>query len=163
MSVLAGASYNSDKIDNIRVASSGGFRNGITTINNANAVTGTTTESRNVLISYFGRVQYGFNNKYLFSASIRRDGSSRFGEDTRWGVFPSASVGWRVSDESFMSGISQISDLKLRASWGKSGNYNIPDYGSSPLLGASNYPFNGVVANGQAPAGIANPNLAWEK
>lgn len=163
VALLAGASYNSDKIDNIRVASSGGFRNGITTINNANAVTGTSSESRNVLISYFGRLQYGFDNKYLLSASIRRDGSSRFGEDTRWGIFPSASVGWRISEEQFMSGISQISDLKLRASWGKSGNNNIPDYGSIPLLGASNYTLNNVVANGQAPAGIANPKLAWEK
>lgn len=163
VSLLAGASYNSDKIDNIRVASSGGFRNGITTLNNANAVTGFTNETRNVLVSYFGRLQYGFDNKYLLSASIRRDGSSRFGEDTRWGVFPSASVGWRISEEKFMSGIRQISDLKLRGSWGKSGNYNIPDYGAIPLLGAANYTFNNAVANGQAPAGIANPKLAWEK
>jgi TonB-dependent starch-binding outer membrane protein SusC len=165
LSLLAGASYNTDKLDNVNVSSSGGFSNSvITTLNAAAAVTGSTTETKNVLISYFGRAQYSFKGKYLFSASLRRDGSSRFGANTKYGTFPSASVGWRISDENFMrNNVSQISDLKFRASWGKSGNYAIPDYGSIPLLGSYAYTFNGVQVFGQAPAGIPYPDLSWEK
>ncbi|RYZ29555.1 MAG: TonB-dependent receptor, partial [Chitinophagaceae bacterium] len=167
LSLLAGHSYNQDKIDRIAISSTGGFSSAvITTLNAANGISlnrDNTNEARNVLISYFGRLQYGFNNKYLVSASIRRDGSSRFGANTKWGVFPSASVGWRVSEESFLKNSSLISDLKLRGSWGTAGNYNIGDYSSIPLLGGYNYTFGGAGVVGQAPAGITNPDLGWEK
>lgn len=166
-SLLLGQSYNQDKIDRININSSGGFRNSIQTLNQANAIvfptTGNTMEARNVLISYFGRIQYSFNNKYLLSASMRRDGSSRFGKNTKWGWFPSASVGWRLSEENFMKNIDFISDLKIRGSWGKSGNYNIGDYSTVPLLGTYNYTLNGVSVIGQAPNSITNPDLSWEK
>lgn len=164
LSLLAGASYNSDKFDNASFASSGGYSSTvITTLNAASAITGSTTETKNVLLSYFGRLQYGYDDKYLFSGSLRRDGSSRFGKNTKWGWFPSASLGWRVSKEHFFSGIGLINDLKLRASWGKSGNYNIGDYSSVPLLGTYNYTINGVEYSGQAPSGIVNFDLSWEK
>lgn len=164
ISALAGFSYNSDKFDNQRLASNGGYnRDNVITLNAAKGFTGETRESRNVLLSYFGRVQYSFDGKYMFSASIRRDGSSRFGSNTQWGWFPSASVGWRVSDENFMRGISFIKDLKLRASWGKSGNYNIGDYSSISKLDLYNYSLNGVAVTGQGPEGINNPDLTWEK
>lgn len=89
VSVVAGTSYNINKFDNSSLSSNGGFsNNAITTLNAANGLTGSTTESRNVLMSYFGRVQYAYNNKYLLSASVRRDGSSRFGANSKWGVFP---------------------------------------------------------------------------
>ena len=94
---------------------------------------------------------------------MRRDGSSRFGSNTRWGLFPSASLGWRVSEEDFMKKVTAINDLKLRASWGKSGNYNIGNYSTISTLGTFNYTFNGVAAIGQAPNSITNPDLAWEK
>ncbi len=164
ISALAGASYNADKIEVSRLNSATGFSsNVITTLNSANAITGNTTESKNTLISYFGRVQYAYGSKYLVSASLRRDGSSRFGENTKWGLFPSASIGWRISEENFMKSIPAITDLKLRASWGKSGNYNIGDYSTIPTLGTNNYTFNGVSVIGQSPAGITNPDLTWEK
>lgn len=164
ISLLAGASYSVDRIDNVRVASSGGYSSSsITTLNFASSVTGNTTGTRDVLLSYFGRVQYSLQSKYMVSASIRNDGSSRFGQNTRWGTFPSASVGWRVSEENFMKHIDKISDLKFRASWGQSGNYNIGDYSSIPQLGSYNYTFNTVQVFGQAPAGITNPDLKWEK
>lgn len=167
LSLLAGFAYNTEKLDRASLSSQNGFNSGvITTLNAANAVTGNTTETKNVLLSYFGRAQYSFNGKYLLSASFRRDGASRFGVNTKWGIFPSASIGWRVSEEKFMSGITQISDLKLRASWGKSGSYNIPDYGSIPVLAAYNYSFGGntgLPAIGQAPSGVTNPDLTWEK
>jgi TonB-linked SusC/RagA family outer membrane protein len=146
------------------MSSVGGFRgNAITTLSDANGVTGNTNEARNVLVSYFGRLQYSYRNKYMLTASMRRDGSSRFGSNTRWGLFPSASIGWRVSEEDFMKKVTAINDLKIRASWGKSGNYNIGNYSTISTLGTFNYTFNGVAAIGQAPNSITNPDLAWEK
>ncbi|QHV95030.1 SusC/RagA family TonB-linked outer membrane protein [Spirosoma endbachense] len=163
LSLLGGFSYNSGKLESVALNSNGGFSsNVITTLNAANGVTGNTNESRNVLISYFGRVQYNYSEKYLLSASIRRDGSSRFGSNTRWGLFPSASLGWRISEESFMKGITPINDLKLRASFGTAGNYNIGDYSTLPTLATANYTFNGANAIGQAPSGVTNPDLTWE-
>ncbi|WP_234734848.1 SusC/RagA family TonB-linked outer membrane protein [Tellurirhabdus bombi] len=164
LSLLGGLSYNSDKQESATLNSNGGFSsNAITTLNAANGLTGNTQESRNVLISYFGRVQYNFDNKYLFSASLRRDGSSRFGANTKWGLFPSASVGWRLSEEEFLKSVTFVNDLKVRASWGRSGNYNIGNYSTIPTLGTSNYTFNGVSVVGQAPNGITNPDLGWEQ
>ncbi|MFN8356600.1 MAG: TonB-dependent receptor [Spirosomataceae bacterium] len=163
ISAMAGYSYNSGKLETSTLSSNGGFSsNVITTLNAANGITGNTTESRNVLISYFGRVQYNFADKYLLSASLRRDGSSRFGANTQWGVFPSASVGWRISEESFMKSITLINDLKLRASFGTAGNYNIGDYSTVPTLATANYTFNGTAAIGQAPNSVTNPDLTWE-
>jgi TonB-dependent starch-binding outer membrane protein SusC len=164
VSFLAGVAYNSDKLDRSQMNSQNGFGNSVVnTLNAAAAITGNTIETKNVLLSYFGRLQYGCNDRYLFSASIRRDGSSRFGDNTKWGWFPSASAAWRISQEDFMNSIPQISDLKLRASWGKSGNYNVGDYSAQALLGSSNYTFNNGVAFGQAPAGVINRDLSWEK
>jgi TonB-dependent starch-binding outer membrane protein SusC len=168
ISAIAGYSYHSTKIDNVRLTSSGGFSSStITTLNAAATIAGTganfTNETKSVLLSGFGRVQYGFKDKYLLSASLRRDGSSRFGANQKWGWFPSASIGWRVIEEPFMKNVKLFSDLKLRASWGKGGNYNIGDYSSIPTLGFSNYTFGGVQSSGQTPNRIANPDLTWEK
>lgn len=164
ITALAGHSYNQDKVDRVTMSSNGGFNsNSITTLNAALAVNGNTTEARNVLISYFGRLNYSYLDRYIFSASIRRDGSSRFGANTKWGNFPSLSAAWRISEEKFMQPFTFVSDLKLRSSWGKSGNYNIGDYSTIPLLGVYNYTFNGTGASGQAPSGIPNPDLTWEQ
>ncbi|CAM3923190.1 TonB-linked outer membrane protein, SusC/RagA family [Pedobacter westerhofensis] len=163
-SVLVGQAYNSDKLENVSLSSVGGFGvGGITTLGSASVVNGSTSEAMNVLLSYFGRLQYSFDQKYLFSASIRRDGSSRFGINNQYGVFPSVSAGWNIAKENFLKDSKKISELKLRVSYGESGNYNIGDYSSRALLGSSNYTFNGVPAYGQALIGVANPNLSWEK
>jgi TonB-dependent starch-binding outer membrane protein SusC len=175
ISAVVGFSYNSDKLDNQEIKSTGGYRqDGIITLNAANGVTSTTTETKNILLSYLGRVQYSYDGKYMLSASIRRDGSSRFGEGGKWGYYPSASVGWRVSEEEFMKAVPFINDLKLRASWGKSGNYQIADYATIAQLAVYNYSFNNASAVGLATGGIpnangtpsngaTNPNLTWEK
>jgi TonB-linked SusC/RagA family outer membrane protein len=168
ISAVAGMSYNTNMLTASSLASSGGYLSDvITTLNGAANISGTTnnytTSSVNNLVSYFGRLQYGYNNRYLFTASLRRDGSSRFGTNTKWGFFPSASVGWRISEEKFMKDITFVSELKFRASWGRSGNNNIGDYNSIATLGASNYTFGGSQAGGQAPNTIADPNLSWEK
>ncbi|UXX79808.1 TonB-dependent receptor [Reichenbachiella carrageenanivorans] len=117
------------------------------------------------LRSYFGRINYNFDSKYLFSASIRADGSSRFAEGNQYGIFPAVSAGWRISEESFLSGSSTISDLKLRASWGQSGNQEIPLYSYLPVL-ATNGSYilgtSGSVASGIFIPNVANSDISWE-
>jgi TonB-linked SusC/RagA family outer membrane protein len=110
-------------------------------------------------------VQYGYKNKYLLSASLRDDGSSRFGANTKYGIFPSASLGWRVIEENFMKKAPVFSDLKLRVSYGVNGNNAIGDYGSIAQLGTYGYVLGSTqaLAVGQAPSNLANPDLRWEK
>src|SRR5205085_4661391 len=127
--------------------SSGGYTSAvIQTINAASSVvlpvnTATTLNNgstKSVLISYFGRVQYSFKDKYLLTASLRRDGSSRFGINNQYGTFPSASIAWRIVEENFMKSLNVISDLKLRGSYGVNGNNNLPnDYASIATIGQS--------------------------
>jgi len=121
------------------------------------------SQDKTALISYFGRVQYDFKEKYLFSASLRRDGSSKFGSDNRWGTFPAVSAAWRVSSEEFMQGIQNISDLKLRASFGITGNNRIPNNAQFSLLANSDYALNGAQQTGYAPSGFENTQLGWEQ
>ncbi|MCB0632400.1 MAG: TonB-dependent receptor, partial [Lewinella sp.] len=166
ISAVAGTSYNTSKFDNFDIRVSGGFNSDvITTLNAANINAGSTytRETKNTLISYFGRVQYNFDDRYLIAASIRRDGSSRFGPDTKWGVFPSVSLGWRVSEEDFMQDVDFISSLKLRGSWGISGNNGIGDYSHVSILAFDNYSFGGTLAPGQVPGNFANSALGWEE
>ncbi len=134
----------------------------ITTLNAAQTRTGLSEEREWSLLSYLGRIQYNFDGKYLFSASVRRDGSSRFGANTKWGWFPSVSAGWRVSKESFFGESKLISDLKIRGSYGLTGNTEIPFYGGTALLGLSGYVLSDQVVNGLAPTTSPNPNLSWE-
>jgi len=170
-SALAGYSYNFTKLDNVALSASGGFINTtVTTLNAATNITGTgsnyTLETQSVLLSYFGRLNYSFDGRYLLSASIRRDASSRFGADNRAGIFPAVSAGWRISQEPFMQSVTVLSDLKLRGSLGYAGNNTIGDYSSIATLGFSNYTFGGnagVQVTGQAPNRVANPNLKWER
>jgi TonB-linked SusC/RagA family outer membrane protein len=164
-SALAGFSYNFTKLDNNSQSSSGGFiNNTVQTLNGAVLVNSPgPTESQSVLISYFGRLQYAYDGKYLLSASVRRDASSRFGIQDRAGVFPAVSAGWRISQESFLQPVTVISDLKLRASLGYSGNNTIGDYSSIATLSPYNYTFGGLIAPGQAPNKVGNSQLKWER
>ncbi len=120
--------------------------------------------SRNAFNSYFGRINYAFRNKYLFTVTGRADGSSKFGENHKFAFFPSAAVAWKVSDEEFMKTNSVISNLKLRASFGLTGNSEIPAYSSLSLL-SSTYAtvFNDVRVSGTGITRLANPDLKWEK
>lgn len=120
------------------------------------------TETEWSLLSFFGRASYNFNDRYLASASIRRDGSSRFGKDNRFGVFPAVSAAWRISEEAFFQDVPVINNLKLRVSWGQTGNDNIGNYSSFGGLTNSNYSYGGSLAFGFAPTGPDNPTLTWE-
>jgi TonB-linked SusC/RagA family outer membrane protein len=115
------------------------------------------------LLSYLARVNYTFKDKYLLTATVRSDGSSRFGANYRYGTFPSAAFAWRASEEAFLKNSSWISDLKVRASYGRTGNFNIPNYQYASSIGSSNYSFGGALANGRVSGSIANANLTWEK
>jgi TonB-linked SusC/RagA family outer membrane protein len=115
------------------------------------------------LISYLARVNYTFKDKYLFTATVRSDGSSRFGSNYRYGTFPSAAFAWRASQEDILKNVSWLSDLKIRTSYGRTGNFNIPNYQYASSIGSSNYSFGGALASGRVSGSIANENLTWEK
>lgn len=142
----------------------------IRTLNNASTIdkAGTTSSINQIgLISYLGRVNYEFKSKYLLSASFRTDGSSYFGPGNKWGSFPSVSVGWVASDESFLKNVNWLDKLKFRASYGVSGNNRILDYGFVDLMFSSNYPLGSGIGNlvaGQAtsPTIISNKDITWE-
>lgn len=112
--------------------------------------------------SWFGRVNYAFAGKYLFEANFRRDGSSRFAPDCRWGTFPSFSAGWRMTEESFFPKTEWINNLKLRASWGKLGNNSIGNYDWQSIYTTAQYATNSTLNSGIAITNIANPYLSWE-
>jgi TonB-linked SusC/RagA family outer membrane protein len=116
------------------------------------------------LLSYFGRVQYDFKGKYLLSAVLRRDGSSKFGSENRFGYFPSGSVGWIISEENFMSDITVINFLKFRASYGILGNDRIGDFRYVSLLnGEGAYVIGDELVIGTATGNISNPEIKWEE
>jgi TonB-linked SusC/RagA family outer membrane protein len=115
------------------------------------------------LLAYFARVNYAFKDKYLLSASYRREGSSRFGANNKWGNFPAASVGWRISEESFMPDFTWLTDLKIRGSYGVTGNNNIGNYTSLARMSTSDYILGGNIANGQVLSNFANADLGWEQ
>lgn len=114
------------------------------------------------MISYLARLNYDFKDKYLLSLSFRRDGCSRFGADAKFANFPSVSAGWIASDEAFLQKYDWLSYLKLRASWGKVGNYSIGNYSHLSTIGTSNYVFNNKITSGRAQGSLGNANLTWE-
>jgi iron complex outermembrane receptor protein len=120
----------------------------------------------NELQSYFGRVNYNYDNRFLFTASIRADGSTRFGANNKYGYFPSFAAGWNLTREKFLENISAISSLKLRASWGQTGNQEVPNkitQASYSLSSGAGYYLDGTnLVNGVTVNRTANPNLKWE-
>jgi TonB-linked SusC/RagA family outer membrane protein len=133
------------------------------TLNAGTPSAGGTQETQWSMISYIGRAVYSFRNKYLLTTTLRRDGSSRFGSDNKWGYFPSAALAWKVSEEDFLKESSWISSLKLRFSYGVTGNNLIPNYGAIGLLSQRQYAWGSNVQRGLYPSSISNPKLKWEK
>ncbi|QGY48066.1 SusC/RagA family TonB-linked outer membrane protein [Maribellus comscasis] len=119
--------------------------------------------NQTTLISLLGRVNYSFAGKYLISASFRRDGSSRFGPNSKWGNFPSFALGWRASEESFMKSISALSNLKIRASYGFTGNDNFSDYSWISQMNQAKVAIGDNLQTSYYPSNIENPDLAWER
>ena len=123
------------------------------------AMKGNSTDS--AVRSVFGRINYDYKSKYIFEANIRGDGSSRFAPGHRWGFFPSFSAAWRLSEEDWFE-VSQIDNLKLRASWGKLGNNAVGDYATQLLYERRSYVFGGTVLPGVGVSSIVNEDLTWE-
>ncbi|MBC7417695.1 MAG: TonB-dependent receptor [Pedobacter sp.] len=167
LTALLGWSTQKDDLSGNYAAASRGFISDQIEYLNAGIVTsGTSTRSQWALASGIARVQYSYQGKYLFTGSVRTDGSSKFGKNNKWGYFPSASVGWRLSEENFLKDVKAISDLKLRASYGLTGNFNIPTYGSQGSMTSYGYVFGGAtssVINGAATYAKPNDDLRWEK
>lgn len=116
------------------------------------------------LIAFFGRVSYDFAGKYMFTASLRHEGSSKFGAANKWGNFPAVSAGWRISEEKFMKGLKWLNDLKLRADFGITGNQDFGSYISlNTMTGFGYYCYNGKYFQVWGPSKNVNPNLKWEK
>lgn len=116
------------------------------------------------LISFFGRVSYDYDGKYLFTASLRHEGSSKFGKNHKWGNFPAVSAGWRISQENFMKDITWIDDLKIRGDYGVTGNQDFGSYNSiSTMSGFGDYYYNGKYFQVWGPGNNVNPDLKWEK
>lgn len=114
------------------------------------------------LMSYMGRVNYDFSEKYLVTATVRRDGSSRFGSGNKWGIFPSGSVAWRISEENFFNNVDFVDDLKLRAGIGYTGNQEIGNYAFASNLSIIKYNFNNSVVPAVVPIVMPNPIVQWE-
>ncbi|WP_436834255.1 SusC/RagA family TonB-linked outer membrane protein [Parapedobacter sp. DT-150] len=132
-------------------------------LNNATNITGSSGASAYSLLSTIGRINYSFRKKYLLSAALRRDGSSRFGIDRQWGNFPSVSAGWVVSDEAFMQDVPVVDFLKIRGSYGVTGNNFFGNYDPQATIGTYYYNFNDVVTQGQTINRLGNNELSWER
>ena len=160
INVLAGAEYRQEVRETVS-ATGQGFPNGLFTTLAAAArpitTTGTYTTWR--IASLLSSANYKFGDKFLATASLRYDGSSRFGANTRWGLFPSASIGYRISEEAFMKNIPAIRDLKLRAGYGEAGNNLISDFASRALFGLGGQY---IDLPGIRPSQLGNNNLSWE-
>jgi len=164
VAALAGYTVQED-ISNENSLSSNNFPNNLVpTLSAVSGIitTGTASRAEWSIVSELARINYNFDGRYFVTASIRRDGSSRFGANNKYGVFPSAAVAWRVSDERFMQNIPLIDQLKLRVSYGKTGNNNIGNYASLSTINYIKYTTGGVAIGGFAPGVIPNPNLTWE-
>ena len=162
--VLAGYTAQHQRDEYAQVTASNFPNDLVHTINAGTITGGTSVASEWSLISYLARVNYNYRSRYFLTGTLRRDGSSRFGENNKYGYFPSASAGWLISEEAFMKDrISWVNNLKLRVSYGIAGNNQIPNYGSIALMAASNYTFGGNVSNGLNIINIPNGGLRWEK
>ncbi|GEO04454.1 SusC/RagA family TonB-linked outer membrane protein [Adhaeribacter aerolatus] len=168
LNLLAGATYQQNSLRNFNSGTVTGFLTDQLETNNlqSGSVPGTPESGTSewVLASYLGRVNYAYKGTYLLTASIRSDGSSRFGVGNKWGYFPSAAFAWRVINQDFAKNISQLSDLKLRLSWGITGSTAVDPYQTLNSLTSYRTVFNDARYIGYAPNAnsLANPDLKWE-
>ena len=164
LTLLAGSSAQNNRYDYLSGSIQNFASNTTQQINNGTSqqtISGSASEW--ALLSFIGRANYAYDNKFLVTATLRRDGSSRFGENYRWGYFPSGSVAWRISEESFMKNISWVNDLKIRVGYGITGNQNIGNYSFASVLQTVQYNFSGQSVTAVVPLAIPNPSVRWEQ
>lgn len=163
LELLLGQSYEHLRQDLLAAAGDGFANDLLPTLNNANNPTlASTSIGESATTSFFARAQYHFRDRYLISVSARYDGSSRFGPNSKWGLFPAASIGWKINEEAFLQEVEWLSLFKIRASVGRAGNDRIGNYEHISLLGRQDYNLNGELVTGLVPSNIANENLSWE-
>jgi TonB-linked SusC/RagA family outer membrane protein len=162
---LAGYTMQSSKLERVYTSGSG-FISDQLKYNNlglGNPSRSASSARKWALNSFLSRATYNLDGKYLFMGTVRADGSSKLGANNKYSVFPSASAAWRVSEESFLKGSKWLSDLKIRASYGLSGNQEVPEYQSLDSLASQNYVFGSVYSyRGVGPSRIGNPDIKWE-
>lgn len=163
LDVLAG--YTTQKWDqNYRSITGTGFANdAVPWISGATSTTGSSNNAAWTVASALARVNYDYKKRYYLSATIRNDGSSRFGANKKYGTFPSISAGWVASDESFFPKSDAVTFLKFKGSYGLAGNFNVGNYTSISQLTPTNYVFNGSTNPGESVTVLGNPNLTWEQ
>ncbi len=164
--ILAGHSYEFNKSSSLSANRTGYNSNTLTEINAGDASTqkNTGTAAEYALDSYFARLNYNYNNRYLAEFTVRYDGSSRFPDASKYATFPAGAIGWRISEESFLKDkLNWLSDLKIKASYGTLGNQNIGNYAYQNVLNAGfNYPFGGTLSTGVANTNLVDPTIKWE-
>ncbi|WP_264537910.1 SusC/RagA family TonB-linked outer membrane protein [Flavobacterium sp. N1736] len=160
INAMLGEEMQESNWENLYGYRSGYLTNGATDLNAGDATTARNSNASNTsaISSYFGRLFYSFNDKYLLTATLRRDGSSKFAEDNRWGWFPSAALAWKISNENFLKDNAVINNLKLRLGWGAVGNQNVPNYAYTSTYNASATNW----GTGLLAANTANQDLQWE-
>ncbi|MCI4668258.1 MAG: TonB-dependent receptor [Bacteroidia bacterium] len=162
LNVLVGYSYQQETFNRVRLESQDFTDDNLRNISGATNIVSTNVSSKWALESLFSRLQYSFDNKYSVSASLRRDGSSRFGANTKYGNFASVSAGWTVSNEDFFPQDGPVSFAKVRASWGQTGNNQIGDFASIALIGQDNYVIDESLVAGAFTRTSPNADLSWE-
>lgn len=162
LDVLAGYTFQQEDFNATLIGASN-FPNDLVRELNAGVISSYNKAVENwSLVSYLARVNYSYDSKYLLGLSVRTDGSSRFGENSRFGTFPSASIGWNIAREKFLENTSWLDQFKLRTSYGLTGNNSIGNYSSIGLLNSSNYSLDGQLAQGLVPVTLENEELGWE-
>lgn len=162
LDVIIGSTVQKDHAEVANIAATNFPDNNVRTLNAGQISSASTSISQWGLMSYFSRLNYGLMDKYFLSLSLRADGSSKFGAQNKWGYFPSVSAGWVISDEKFLENSSTLNFLKLRASYGFSGNNSIPNYGSIGLLSYTNNVVGGSILQGVISSTLSNSLLGWE-
>lgn len=162
LNAVAGFTAQKNSGDRLSAGASDFPTNYVTYLSGGIVNAGTQTLSEWSLLSVMARVNYSYDSKYLFTATLRRDGSSRFGSNFKWGSFPSFSLGYNISEEEFLSNADFLSNLKIRASYGVSGNNQIGNYTHIGLLSARRYINESGLIPGLVPSSLANDDLTWE-
>lgn len=162
LDALLGYSYQEEFRNNVDLQSRDFADDNVRNIGGATTINSTSRSSEWALESFFSRLQYDYKGKYSLSASLRRDGSSRFGANTKYGNFSSLSAGWTLSSESFFPQVDAVSFAKLRASWGQTGNNQIGDFASIALVSPDNYISGGTLVPGSFTSTSPNADLSWE-
>ncbi len=163
LDALIGYSAQKDSYDMLSAGASNFPTDYVTYISAGIVNSGTHYISEWSMLSLMSRINYSYDGKYLLTATIRKDGSSRFGKNYKWGTFPSFSVGYNITEEPFMKSVNMISNLKLRASYGLSGNNQIGNYSQIGLLSTATYIENNAQKPGLVPSSMSNDDLTWEK